>query len=54
MDEFIHHRGSVVEDEMSKYEGTILELNCNVDRLSYFVMVCIVKDLGYMEMVTIW
>lgn len=53
MDEFIHvyiHHGSLfVDDDFSNYEGLVSDLRCDIDKLIYFEVVEIIKDLGYKE-----
>lgn len=44
---FIHHEGSFVDDELTRYEDTFLELKCDVDEWSYFDLMGIFKDLEY-------
>lgn len=44
----IHHGGSFLNNKLTIYKGGI------ITKLSYFELVCVVKELGYWEIDRIW
>lgn len=50
---FNHHGGFFVDNELSKYEGIVSKLKCDIDTCTYFEILSIIHDLGYKEVGTI-